>query len=103
MNRTLEEISKWLTEKNLQLSLNKFEKKIIKNNIQAIEICGKTLNIKENVKYLSVIFQQNISWEKHIRNVVGKAYKWINVLKSLWQVTWGTDPKTMLMINKAIV
>lgn len=65
-------------------------------NIVYNNIC---LPIESEVKFLGVIFSSNLSWNKYVDYLLGRAFKAFNVIKSLSKI----DPKILLMLYKSIV
>ena len=104
----LENIQNWLIQHDLTLSIEKceavwFTKGHRSHRLLEIKIQNMEIPLKNQTKFLGVIFHKNIKWNIHIDNVVYKARKNINILQALCRVWWGADPRTLLMIFNALV
>ncbi|XP_030754483.1 uncharacterized protein LOC115881211 [Sitophilus oryzae] len=108
INSALETINVFLTKNDLSLSLNKceamwFTKGKRKSLPPIIQLESQSLGFKSHVKYLGVILQENLKWEKHVENIISKATKALNVLRAVCRVWWGADPITILIAFNALV
>lgn len=61
---------------------------------------NNALPVVSEVKFLGVIFTNNLSWYKYVNHLLGKANKAFNFIKSL---SIAADPKILLMLYKSLV
>lgn len=61
---------------------------------------NKVLPIVNEVKFLGIIFTSNLSWNKYIDYMLGRANRAFNFIKSL---SIAADPKILLMLYKSLV
>ncbi|CAF4911295.1 unnamed protein product [Pieris macdunnoughi] len=54
-------------------------------------------------KFLGVVVDDKLKFDKHIQYICQNAMKSINVMRSLAGTFWGSDPKTLNMLYKSIV
>ena len=104
LSKDLAHLASWLVHNNLQLNLNKtklmcFSRKGRKSEANNLDICisNTTLEKCEEVKFLGVIVDRNLTWESHIQLVRRKClfglftlrrvrkYLSTNLLKLLYQ------------------
>lgn len=57
----------------------------------------------ESAKFLGIIFDRRLTWEKQINEMLGKANRIIQILKYLNRVSWGIKVNTALMLYKSYV
>ncbi|KAH1021888.1 hypothetical protein HUJ04_011372 [Dendroctonus ponderosae] len=108
MSNALNTICNWLSEHNLKLSTTKcepilFTKNPRSTNLPTIVINGTNLNFKNEVKYLGIILQKNLKWNKYIDLLIAKTQKGINIMKIFSRVWWGADPKSLLMVYNGLI
>lgn len=108
MNQALNNIAKWLEENHLFLSADKCESVLFSKNNRIIQtppirLGNDLIRSKNEVKYLGMILNRNLKWDKHIEMVLDKAQKGINIMKTFCRVWWGADPTTLLTVFNALV
>ena len=102
----LNKIEKWCDEWGFSLSTEKtigvvFTRHYKQPETPALTLCGKDINIKNQVKFLGVIFDRKLNWKAHIGYVVDRCKKVLNVMRSLTGQRWGADKRSLLMIYRA--
>ena len=108
ITQTLEDIADWLEIHNLTLSIQKcqamwFTKGARRVDVPPVVLRNEQIFFKDHVRYLGMYIHRNLKWNKHICHTVDKARKGLNILKVFGGVSWGADPKTLLMVANAIV
>lgn len=108
VNTFLNALNIWLMEHNFQLSTAKsrcilFRKGKGKNINPSIIFNGEVIPWVNQIRYLGVIFDNNLKWDQHVEHLEGKVGKNLNIMKALCGTWWGSDPKTMLMVYKGII
>lgn len=68
-----------------------------------IEFDKKNIKYKNEIKYLGLIFDRNLSWNAHINYLKDKIYKLYYKLKSMIRKTWGLKPQVLKMIYKCVI
>ena len=61
------------------------------------------IKYEKNVKFLGITFDQNLSFEDHIKTVHEKCTKRLNLLKSLCGRSWGANPQTILYTYRTFI
>ena len=61
-----------------------------------LEIDGKRVKVENSAKFLSVIFDQQMTWQQHIDYLVGKCNKRLNLMRAISGTRWGAtqDPSS---------
>lgn len=107
IQQTLDQLQIWLKKRNLTLSTNKSTAMIFTKKHSPIIPCFKINNEpiqwKQEIKYLGVTLDKNLSWTKHTEIMCSKALKGVNILRSLCRTWWGAHPKTLLIIYKSLI
>lgn len=107
LQRQVNELTKYLDEwgfqlnenktKGLMLTLCKFTNPIIKINNIPIEFV-------QQYKYLGMTLDRpRLSWSSHIKILIDKCIKKVNIIKAISGHQWGADRVILLKLYKAIV
>lgn len=62
-----------------------------------------TIETVQAIKFLGLTFDSKLNWQEHIQLVNTKCRQSLNILKVLAHTKWGADPKSLLMIYKALI
>jgi hypothetical protein len=54
-------------------------------------------------RILGLTFHERLNWKIHIKDVKARVTRKLNLLKSLFHTSWGSDQKTLLRIHQMIV
>ena len=109
LQEDVDKISKWsslwgfkLNEKKTvaiifsRSSKNRKHKLNIKEN-------GKIISTSTTVKFLGIIFDQQLTWKDHINNITNSCKKKINLLRNLSGQQWGAGKQCMLRIYRTLI
>lgn len=72
-------------------------------NLPHLHLFNRNIPWSEKTKYLGFTIQRNLKWIDHIDDSCAKAFKGINVIRSLTRTWWGSHPSTLLILYKSIV
>ncbi|XP_026464041.1 uncharacterized protein LOC113366618 [Ctenocephalides felis] len=105
---SLIKVSTWLNANNLSLSPTKSKAIIFsrhRNLLNSLVLNIGNLQVKlcDSIKILGVTFDKNMFFQTHIREVVQKSEKGINIIKILSGTRWGAHPTSLISVYKAIV
>ncbi|XP_026471577.1 uncharacterized protein LOC113375843 [Ctenocephalides felis] len=105
---SLNKVSAWLNANNLSLSPTKSEAIIFSRhrkplNSLVLNIGNMQVKLCGSIKILGVTFDKNMSFQTHIREVVKKSEKGLNIIKRLSGTKWGAHPTSLISVYKAIV
>lgn len=109
MNRVAMKILEdWCNETGLRVSPEKscvirFTKSYKNNQSLNIKLFGKIISTVNETKYLGIILDNKLSWNKHIDYAINKGRKTLWAARNLVSKKWGLNPTRMLWIYKQIV
>ena len=111
-------------ERKLQLSLNKLQKWCDENGFRfspqktvcvhftrsrkvfsepELYLKGFRVPVKDEVKFLGVIFDKKLTFVPHIKYLKDKCLKALNLLKVVSRTDWGGDRKTLLHLYRSLI
>ena len=106
----LNNLNDWANMWGIKLSLTKtvgiifsLHKKGCKTNELNLKIGNDTLKQVREVKFLGVTFDSELTFNKHISNIVESTKKTLNLLKAIKSTNWGASTKSMLMVYNACI
>ena len=104
---SLNNVEAWCETNGFKISVNKsaallFTKKRKNKNV-SLMLYNQTLELKKQVKYLGIIFQDNGIYSAHARYVQEKCLKRINVLRMLKGSNWGMSQDALLSLYRALI
>lgn len=106
INRALIKLHQYFSYLNLDVNANKTKVVVFsKSNITDCNIVynGSKLPISTSAKFLGVLFTRNLRWTQYVEENITRANIRFNIIKSLTGTHWGSDPKVLLMLYKALV
>lgn len=68
-----------------------------------IKLNGDVIEEVDNIRFLGVIINNRLKWEKHINHIKDKAKKYVSILKAISSLNVGAHPKTLLTIYKGLI
>lgn len=68
-----------------------------------IMLNGHQLAVKDEQKFLGVVFDRKLTFTSHVRSIRKKGLKALNILKILSHKSWGADKVTMLTVYRSVV
>ena len=104
---TLNCIAEWSNRWGLMVSGNKsscvvFSKRRVPPFVN-FTINDQEVNQCNSVKFLGMVFDSKLTWEKHIKYIIGKCSSSFNLLCMLSHTTWGADRCSLLKIYKSLI
>lgn len=94
----------WLAHKGLHLSVKKTTFCVFSNSrlrsetSHQININNTLVESVKEVKFLGVIFHNNLTWSSHIKKIVSSSSRVLNLLKFLTNIWWGAAPDLLLLL-----
>ncbi|KAH9638602.1 hypothetical protein HF086_003847 [Spodoptera exigua] len=106
LNKSLKGLNTYFSY--LNLDVNALKSKLVvfgkKNKVLPCIYYNKVqIPFALEAKFLGVTFTHNLSWNKYIELICGRANRAFNVLKSLCRTSWGADPKILLILYKSLI
>ena len=103
----LDKVVAWAEKWGFKISVEKSKFVIFTNKRKTenlgLNIYGKPLERVKEFKFLGVIFEEKVTWKKHIEKIVRKCEKVINVMRCLAGSTWGANRDTQIMVYRAMI
>lgn len=106
VNEDLEKLALWAKTNGLALNPSKSKCLVISKKIldltyfPQVTLNNTTVEYVNSARNLGIIFTRNLTWDKHINGVVGKAY---GTLRMLWVSQSYTPIKTRAMLAKSLI
>lgn len=72
-------------------------------HIPRIKLAGHNIGFAKELKYLGVIFDQNLSWIPHVNYLASKINKLTYKIMNLCRATWGLSPHVIKSIYLAVI
>ena len=103
----LDNISKWCLQWGFLISPTKtvcvvFSRKKNVSNI-VLKLAKHTLEVVKEIKFLGIIFDSKLTWEKHINYVHTRCLKVLNCMRLLTGTKWGATSHTLRTIYIALI
>lgn len=107
-NKAMRIVEKWCEEVELSVNPEKavammFTKDKTEWGDKKIKIFGKDIEWVSEFKYLGVILDSNLKWNRHINNAIDKGRKTLFAARAIVGKTWGITPAIMKWIFEQIV
>jgi ribonuclease HI len=106
MQKALNYVEEWCNKWGFKVSIAKTSFVLFqRGRIKPVSLLyeGKVLKREKVVKFLGLMFDQRLSWKDHIKYLVDKCRKRINILKAISGSKWGADKATMLIVYKSLI
>lgn len=91
----------------LELEINPIKSSalIISKDCPTVDIKynNNVIPINDSHKFLGVIIDRKLNFEEHIKYIISRAHKGLNIMRCLTGVKWGADPKILNTLYKSIV
>ena len=109
VQKALDMINYKLQELQLSLSANKSKAMLFSNRITdsnlagGLKINGERLQFVECFNFLGFVFHNRLNLRFHVDKVVRNCFQFVNILRSLCGVTWGSDPLCLLQLYIGLI
>ena len=103
MQKSIDKVSKWADDNGFRFSASKtvairFTRRRNLEEIPFLTLNGSILPYEKEVKFLGMIFDEKLNWNKHIDNLKIKVKESMNILKVVSGYNWGADKKSLLRL-----
>ena len=103
----INKIQKWVAENGFNFSISKttcvhFHKQRIYTE-PTLHLYGQAIPVKDEVKFLGIIFDQKLDFKAHVKYLKEKRRKALNILRVVGHTDWGADKSTLLKLYRTLV
>lgn len=107
LNSALSYLKDWLDAHGFSLSVSKSNVSVFtrKRVVPDIEIIfdNQLIPVSNQVKFLGVILDKSLSGKPHLKYVINKCERNINILRCLSGVWWGAHPYVQKLVYNAVI
>ena len=108
LQHTINKLKMWSQSVGLKFSEAKtkmmhFSRKYNKTPCPTIMLYNQPIDQVHEYKFLGLIFDEKLSWHKHIYTIKSDSLKRLNIIKMLAHTSWGAHRKSLLNIYRALV
>ncbi|XP_028161440.1 uncharacterized protein LOC114353581 [Ostrinia furnacalis] len=108
MQRALNTLEEWCDKNHLSVNPGKtnaiaFTKMRNTTGLGHLYLYGKQITWTNEVKYLGVILDKELTWRKHQDTVIAKAMRVLGMCRGAYGKTWGLSPRVMRWIYITMV
>ena len=99
----------WCVKWGFKISINKSCAVIFSRNrkqsqeLKSITINGEPLKYEKEVKFLGVIFDNQLTWRSHVEYVNKKCLQRLHLMRSFAGTSWGANKKCQLTIYRVLI
>lgn len=68
-----------------------------------VQICDEPIEYVRDFNFLGYTFESHMKAKPHVESIRRKCFNFMNILRDLCGVTWGSDPQNMLKLYFAVV
>lgn len=103
------DIASWFVQQGLSLAPQKTQLCIFSRNIlfrkaqYSLNLLNEPISNSKSVKFLGVIFQNDLRWNEHISALSNSCQKPLNIISFLRTTWWGASPPLLLYIYQALI
>lgn len=105
MQETVEKFLRIANDLNLKININKTKIMVFNksNYNMKININNNLIENVKNYKYLGVILDKNLTFNRHINHLKSRVNDRLNMFKMINGIQVGSHPKTMLLVYEALI
>lgn len=104
---SLNAIHEWCDKNGFKISINKttavlFSYARSKPKIN-LKIGEKSIQLEKTAKFLGVVFDNKLTWNAHIKYIVEKCKRRLNLMRAVSGYTWGASKRSLKAIYRTLV
>ena len=77
--------------------------KIIIGSLQKLTLFGRDVEFSDQITFLGMTLDKKLTWGEHIKKLIEKCNKDLNLMRLVSDSTYGTDKKILLTLCKALI
>ena len=109
LQETLNGVEKWCDKWGFTISPEKTigvlfrRKNFVSCDTPRLTVKGIKVKFEKSAKFLGIIFDQYLTWSKHIDNLVNRCQKDLNVMRAISGSSWGANRDTLLTLYRSLI
>jgi ribonuclease HI len=108
MQKSLNAIENWCDKSGFKVSPSKstaviFSNKKVVRLKEPLTLNGSIIKIESQVKFLGMIFDQKLIWDKHAEYIVDKCKARLNLMRSVSGSKFGANKKALLTMYRTLI
>ena len=108
LQETLDDISEWTSGKGFRFSPSKtysvtFKKRNPIPSIQPLILQGFQIPFQRTAKLLGMTFDQRLNWSAHIKILISKCLRSLNILKFISHPSKGCNRKLLIQLYRSLI
>ena len=72
-------------------------------SLQKLTLFGRDIEFSDRITFLGMILDKKLTWGEHIKNLIEKCNKDLNLMRLVSGTTYGADKKILLTLYKALI
>jgi len=68
-----------------------------------LTIQSTTVKVEDSAKFIGVVFDRHLTWNKHINHIVTKCNKRLNLMRAVSGTKWGATHKSLITIYRTLI
>ena len=78
-------------------------RKIIIGSLQKLTLFGRDIEFSDQITFLGMTLDKKLTWGEHIKKLIEKCNKDLNLMRLVSDTTYGADKKILLTLCKALI
>ena len=107
LSKALKLIEAWCSKWRIKLNAGKTQLIVFsvgpKPELIDLELFGEPIIQTQTTKLLGILFDRRLSFKDHMKDLMTKVYRRLNLLKLLKWTNWGASPYTILKAYKCFI
>ena len=79
------------------------KRKINIGSLQKLTLFGSNIEFSDQITFLGMILDKKLTWSEHIKSLIEKCNKDLNLMRLVSGTTYGADKKILLTLYKALI
>ena len=79
------------------------KKSSIRETAPKLTLLGNSLEYSKVIKFLGILFDEQLTWKPHIDSLKDRCNKDLNLLRVLSGTNWGADKKSLMLLYQSLI
>ena len=107
MQDSLNRLKMWCDKNGFKISLDKTVAVLFTHRrddiVARLKIGDDFVTVDNKAKFLGLIFDSKLTWNHHVRYIIDKCKKRLNLLRAISGNRWGASKKTLLVVYRGLI